>query len=382
MTGEEQERKTKRGQNDMSFRERGGGWQCRATIGAERRSFTAPTRDEAKKKAETAKSQYLAGKRTDGGKERFEDYLAHWLADADLRPTARRGYKSYIDNHIVPALGKLRLEEITADHVQRLVHAKRGKLAPRSIRQMHAVIRKALNDALDDRLIAANEASRTRLPRVPFTEVPAMPEEDARALLAALEGDRLEALYTVALAMGLRQGEALGLWWECVDLANRRLRVVRQLQRIDGAWAFSDPKSYKSRRTIPIPAACVPVLQRHWEAQERERPTWTEPHQAPLVFRSPRGAPLHAATVTHYFQRTVLPKAKLGAMRFHDLRHACATLLIARGVHPRVVMEILGHSQIALTMNTYGHVGEVLGRSAMEEMDRVFETRLGHRLGQ
>lgn len=368
----------KRGQNDGSARERPNGrWEWRASIGGEQRSFYGATRDEARALADTAVSEHAAGVRTNAGKERIEDYLRRWLLAADIRPKTRAGYHTYITQHLNPGIGRTRLADLTADQVQRLVAAKRATLAPASIRQMHAILRKALNDAVDDGLISKNPALRARLPRVPHVEIAALSEYDAQALLAALRGDRLEALYTVALAMGLRLGEALGLWWECVDLANRTITVKRQLQRVGGEWLFTEPKSPQSRRTLPIPAAAVPVLQRHWEAQQREQ--YRDPHPAPLVFRSAAGQPLHSASVTHHFQRATLLKAGLGHMRFHDLRHGCATLLIARGVHPRVVMEILGHSQISLAMNTYGHVGRAVQRAAMDEMDAALTApTMGH----
>ncbi|MFW6074172.1 MAG: site-specific integrase [Chloroflexota bacterium] len=170
----------------------------------------------------------------------------------------------------------------------------------------------------------------------------------------------------------LRLGEALGLLWEHVDLETGQIRVVHQLQRIDRRWQLVPPKSRQSRRTIPLPRASVTALRAHRELQQLERlaggAEWGGPFD--LVFTSTVGTPLDESNVRRQL-RAILRQAGLRDIRFHDLRHTCASLLLVQGVHPRVVMETLGHSQISLTLDTYSHVLPVLQRDAAERMDAL-----------
>lgn len=222
------------------------------------------------------------------------------------------------------------------------------------------------------RMVGRNAAALTDPPRVPHREVHPFSPEQARSFLDSLQGDRLEALYTGALALGLRQGEALGLKWEDLDLEAGTLQVNRALQRFDGAYHFVDPKTEKARRTIALPAFAIPPLRAHRQRQLQERlqagADWVD---WGLVFSTTRGKPLDGSNTTRRFQALV-ERAGLPRQRFHDLRHGAASLLMAQGVHPRVVMEILGHSQIAVTMNLYSHVVPSLQRDAANLMDALF----------
>ena len=197
-----------------------------------------------------------------------------------------------------------------------------------------------------------NVATLVEPPRAPRAEVAHMTPTQARTFLDAVHGDRLEALYTVAVALGLRQGEILGLRWTDVDLDASTITVSQALQRVSGQLAFVEPKSRRSRRTIPMPPTVARSLRAHRRLQLEERltggPEWNE-HD--LVFMSTSGTPLDGRNLTRRFQ-AALRRAGLPRMRFHDMRHTCASLLLAQGVQPRVVMETLGHSQIGLTLDT------------------------------
>ncbi|MDP9472177.1 MAG: site-specific integrase [Chloroflexota bacterium] len=197
-----------------------------------------------------------------------------------------------------------------------------------------------------------------------------MPDQ-ARAFLAAVRGDRLEALFTVALALGLRQGEALAMRWDDVDLDAGTIRIRHTVQKINGQWHFTEPKTARSRRSISMPAASIAALRAHQLRQPDERlaagSRWQE---WGLVFPSSVGTPLDGSNVTHWLQK-ILARAGLPRQRFHDLHHCCASLLLAQHVPMRVVMEIPGHSQIALTMDTYSHVMPVLRHEAAGLMDAI-----------
>lgn len=226
-------------------------------------------------------------------------------------------------------------------------------------------------------LVVRNVATLVDAPRIRRPDIAAMTPEQARSLLAAVHGDRLEALYTVALAVGLRLGEALGVQWSAIDLENGTLTVRTALQRVNGALQLVEPKSASSRRTVVLPQVAVEALQAHRTRQLEERLlAGGRREECGLVFTTTEGKPLDARNVFRSFQR-LLARAGLPHLRLHDLRHGCATLLIAQGVHPRTIMEILGHSQISLTMNTYGHVTHALQRDAAARVDAVFANDLG-----
>jgi integrase len=251
----------------------------------------------------------------------------------------------------------------------------KGKLAaglsPRTVQYHHAILRRALGQAHRWGLVSRNVAKLVDPPRVRRPEIRPLTPEQARTLLEAARGDRLEALYTVALAVGLRQGEALGLRWDDIDLDRGWLTVRNALQRLGPGWQLVEPKTARCRRTIALPSVVAAALQSHRTRQLQERlwagARWQEND---FVFASRIGTPLDGTNVTRRFQQ-LLRRSGLPRQRFHDLRHACASLLLAQGVHPRVVMETLGHSQVGLTMNTYSHVIPALQREAATQMDAV-----------
>jgi integrase len=245
-------------------------------------------------------------------------------------------------------------------------------LSAASLRHMHAVTRRALNVAVKWQLITVNPANLVDAPRPRPHEVIPLSATEARRLIEAARGDRMEARWLVGLALGLRQGEALGLWWEDIDLDAGLLRIRRALQRQHGAGlVFTDPKTTRSRRAVALPDPLVQVLREHRVRQEKERITagslW---RGSPCVFTSTVGTPVEPRNDYREFKK-LLARAGLPAVRLHDLRHTAASLLLAQNVPARVVMEILGHSQIALTMNTYSHVAPEVSREAADRLARM-----------
>jgi integrase len=244
-------------------------------------------------------------------------------------------------------------------------------LSPRTIRGIRAVLRSALSDAVKWRVVPYNAAKAASLPRAKRVETRVFTPEQARTFVAAAGAHRLGPVFSVALAVGLRLGEALGLRWMDVDLERSQLHVRQALQRVAGELQFVEPKSEQSRRTIALPEVAAKILKRHRTAQLEERlkagSRWTE---SGLVFTSTIGTPLDDRNVRRAFT-TILRGAELPTIRIHDLRHTCASLLLVQGVHPRVVMETLGHSQISLTLDTYSHVLPALQQDAARQMDSL-----------
>lgn len=371
----------KRGQNEGGIYQRANGtWEARVSLGYDalgkriRKSVYGPTRADVRAKMERAQRQARTGVRVEN-RTSTREYLALWLENSarpKVRPTTFRGYARYVKLHLAPALGRTRLDRLTPQQVQAFLNAKLATgLRPCTVRQMHAILRKALNQALKWGLVERNVATLVDPPRIVRDEIAPLTPDEAKALLASLRDSRLEALYTVALAVGLRQGEALGLRWTDMDLEAGTVAVQGQLQRLDGEFVLLEPKTHRSRRTLDLPAVCVAALRRHKVRQAEERllagADWQD---WGLVFTTRRGTPLHASNVVRSFHAE-LKKAGLRRQRFHDLRHACATLLLVQGISPRVVMELLGHSQIGITMNLYTHVMPSLKRDAADQMDAL-----------
>ncbi len=344
-----------------------------------RKFFYGKTKEDVRRKLLRALHAIEVGTLTDSRGISVGEFLDQWLLEVvqpNVRPWTYKGYEVHVRRHLKPAIGHIPLNKLTPLHVQQLLNVKRNEgLRPKSIRYIRGTLRTALNQAVRWDLISRNPASLVDGPRVEHYEIRPFTPEEARIFLAAMKGDRLEALYSVALTMGLRQGEALGLCWKEVDLEMGYLRVSKQLQRLGGETRLVEPKTVRSRRTLALPASIASSLREHRDRQLKERVVagdkWTE---TDLVFTTPTGKPIEATKISKDFHRH-LDRAGLAQRRFHDLRHSCATFLLVQGVSPRVVMEVLGHSQISLTMNTYTHVLPELRRQAADRMDELLNER-------
>jgi integrase len=275
----------------------------------------------------------------------------------------------------VPALGQKRLDKLTAREVQSFLGELSDRVAAGSVVKIHGVLRSALSDAQRLDLVPRNVAKAAKPPSLQASKRRALTFPEAQRLLAAASGDRLEALFVIALTMGLRRGELLGLRWSDFDPADHVLRIERAVQRTAGQLRFVEPKTPRSRRVLPVPQVAVAAFSAHRARQARERlaagDSW---HDDDLIFASSVGTPMEPRNVNRRFNE-LRAKAGLDWLRLHDLRHACATYLLANGVEARSVMEILGHSTIRLTMDIYGHVLPDRLRAAASAMDRAMEIR-------
>ena len=303
------------------------------------------------------------------------EFLEYWLNQSvkpRVRPLTYAGYAVNVRKHLVPALGTIRLDRLTPQHVQEMMNNRLAAgFSAKTVRYVHQVLRTALGVARRWELVDRNVATLVDPPRVKRPQIRPLEPDGARRFLDSVRGDRLEALYSVALAIGLRQGEALGLRWQDVDLDAGVLSVRHQLQRVSTKLTLVEPKTERSRRTLVMPPSIVERLREHAKRQLAEKlwagSKWVD-HD--LVFANRIGAPMQATKVIADFHKA-LEVAGLPRIRFHDLRHSCATLLLVQGVSPRVVMDILGHSEIAMTMDTYSHVVPELQREAADKMESV-----------
>jgi integrase len=305
------------------------------------------------------------------------EWLDHWLDNIAARKVRARtleSYRSTVRLHLRPGIGHHRLDRLQPEHLERLyaVLADKG-LSPASILRAHRVLSRALRVASQRGKVARNVATLVDPPAVrrPQTALP-LSAQEARQVMAAAQTRRNAARWTVALASGLRQSEALALQWSDVDLGKGTLSVRRGLHRVSGrGLVYEEPKADRSRRTLALPAPLVEALRAHRAAQREERiaagPLW-EDHD--LVFAQPNGRPIERKSDWRAW-KTLLREAGVREIRLHDGRHTAATLLLAEGAHPRVVMEVLGHAQMRTTTDTYSHVLPALGRDAADRMGRA-----------
>jgi integrase len=310
--------------------------------------------------------------------QRLDHFLTYWLTNvlpSRIRPNTARSYALTVRRHIAPRIGHLRLGELTPPELRRwLSDLAAGGASPATCRYARVVLTIALNDAIVDGLLETNAAHLVGMRgrsagRKTFKATYLTPEQ-ARLLLTVAQDSRLSAYLAVAVAIGLRVGEALGLRWVNVDLEAGLLHVREQLQRLDGQWRLVEPKSEESIRTIVLPASLADRLRAHRTGQLAERlkagAHWTESGH---VFTTRTGGMLHGRNVLRDFNRLRV-KADLPPMRLHDLRHSAATLLLAQGVPLAVVQQVLGHADIRMTQR-YTHVLDTLKHDAARRMDRL-----------
>jgi integrase len=308
------------------------------------------------------------------------EYLTRWLDDSVRHSVRPRTYSSYAMNvttHIGPALGTIPLKKLTAADVQGFYSRKlESGLSPRTVQYLHAILHRALEQAVKWGYIARNVTDAVDKPRVTRGAMATLSADEARRFLGAAVDDRFFALYVLAISTGMRQGELLGLTWPNVDLDAGQIHVVQQLQynRQDRRLELVETKSGKGRN-VALTQLAVSGLKEQRRMQLAERLAIADVWQNDwnLVFTTQIGSPVSAGNMLRRSFYPLLTKAELPRLRFHDLRHTAATLLLIAGEHPRVVQEMLGHASIALTLDTYSHVVPSMQKAAAAKMQSILE---------
>lgn len=368
---------TKRGNGEGSiYRRRDGRW-CATISGGNgrRKSIYGKTRAAVGVKLNTALKSRQDGMPMANERETVANFLAKWLeaSASQLRPRTHLRYEQLLRLHAVPQLGKLRIARVAPQHLQRL-YADRlaAGQSPASVKQLHAVLHKSFSDAARWGVVVRNVVDLVSPPRVVRSKIRALDPDQSRQLLRYALDDRLSALYVLALSTGMRQGELLALRWRDVDLDRGSAQVRGTLQRTKGGFVVAEPKTAQSRRQVLLSTACASALRRHRAQQAQERlqlgPAWLD---ADLVFTNGIGGYLEERNVVRRSFQPILAEAGLPRIRFHDLRHTAATLLLGEGVHPKVVSDMLGHSQISITLDLYSHVTPTMQRAATDAMDAI-----------
>src|SRR5215218_6306892 len=372
----------KRGNGEGTiYRRKDGKWATQYTVytaeGRKRKTLYGKTRQEVAAKLTKAMSDRDGGLHFDAGSLTLGEYLDTWLMASvkdTVRLTTYQGYERICRLHIKPSLGRVRIKDLAVVHVRRLYRGRlEAGLAPRMVQLVHVTLHKALKQAVMDGLIPRNVTEGVKAPRPEPKEIKPLCPEQARALLEAAEGDRLEALYMLAVTTGMRQGELLGLKWEDVDFKAGTIQVRRTLStRAGKGFSFSPPKTAKGRRSIKLPEVAKRSLKKHRRAQLEERMKLAGLREDNgLVFATRLGTPMGRQELVMRSFKPLLKKASLPDIRFHDLRHTCATLLLGKGVHAKFVQELLGHATISITLDTYSHVLPGMGDAAAGAMDEA-----------
>lgn len=323
-------------------------------------------------------------------------YLDQWLKTIKTAVQSKtfEVYAQLLHLYVRPTLGSRQLAQLKPLDIQQVytgMQQRKRKLSARTVRHAHAVLRKALNQAVKWNMLFRNPALAVELPQHRKREMQALSPEQAGQFLEAAKADRLHALFVLAVAGGLRPGEYLGLQWPDVDVERGTVTVQRTLVRLSRApkpdavdavdgdvttrerWHFTEPKTAKSRRTIPLPASAIRALIEHRRRQAEERlaagPKYAQHN---LVFATAMGEPLDERNVVNRHFKPILKAAGLPmSVRLYDLRHTCATLLLAQGEHPKIVSERLGHANITLTLDTYSHVLPGMEEQAAQRLETL-----------
>ncbi len=378
----------KRGDGEGSIRQRADGmWRGRLMVGyrpdgkPDTRDVYAKTQKECLDKLHALKQKAATGMLADADKDRetVEAFLTRWVAATrtSVKPKTHTRYEELVGLHLVPGLGRHRLGKLRPDHVQAFYAAKlESDLAPRTVHHCHAVLHRALELAVRWGYVPRNVCDAVDAPRAPKIEMRPPTPDEVGALLDAAETheDRLRGLWALAVYSGCRLGELTALQWKDVEWAAGRISIRRTLVRVsEGRPTYGEPKTAKSRRSLKLPAVAMAALRAHRDRQAWERQAFGDAYaELDLVFATVFGTPLHAFYVSRKFKRALARAGLSNSVRFHDLRHASATAMLAAGVHPKAASERLGHSTIAITMDLYSHALQELDDQAAERLGDVF----------
>lgn len=338
------------------------------------------TKKEAERYLTAALRQRDLGTFIEPSRMTIDTYFDRWLESA-VKPRVREStyddYSFLLARYVRPLLGKRMLSDVRLLDIQKLYRemSDHRELSARTVRMLHAVLSSAMKQAVKWQLLAANPCGLADLPRRERKEMGALNQEQAARFLAvASEDDDHGTLFAFALSTGMRPAEYLGLRWKEVDLTKGTVSVQRTVVwRKGGGWYFSEPKTRQSRRTIPLPASVVRALSEHRRKQiELRLKAGADYQNNELVWATNGGTPIMLRNLVRRHFKPTLKRAGLpSSIRLYDLRHTCATLLLAAGVNPKVVSERLGHASIVLTLDTYSHVLPTMQQAAAEKLESL-----------
>lgn len=362
------------------FQRADGRWVAMVSLAnGQRKSWYGKTRQVVQRKLAAAQRDLEQGLPLVSDRQTVGQYLTNWLTTQQtrLRPRSFVRYRDDVRLHVLPTLGWMKLTALTAQHLERLYAEKHASgLSVGSLQHIHAVLHKALADAVRLEVVPRNVATLARAPHAPRPEMRAFTAEQARTFLQGIEGDPLEAFYVLALNTGMRRGEMLALHWRDVALDSTPPVAEVKYTLLDesgGHFSFAPPKTASGRRYVPLNQTVVRALRAHRIRQAAQRlamgPIWQEED---LVFTTAVGGPMRG---NHILERQFAPLCRslgLPRIRLHDLRHTAATLMLASHQPTEFVSKVLGHSTPSVTSDIYVHVTTAMTQAAVASLDRLF----------
>jgi len=363
-------------------------WEARATIGTDpetgkqkQRSVSGKTQKEVAKKLRQITAEIDDGSYQEPTAMTVGEWLDIWLDQflGGVKPRTVEAYDCSIRNHLKPALGSVKLENLTAPVIQRLyisLQRKANPLSAKSIKNLHGVLHRALQQAVELGYLQTNPSNPCKLPRIEKRDIEPFDNEDIKNFLREIKGHQYENVYLVTLFTGMREGEVLGLKWKCVDWSTGTILIGQQLQRKhdgSGEYTMISPKNGKHRRVTPAPFV-MDVLRNQLEKQSRMKRTAGELWEDnDFVFTNEVGHNLSCQTVYLHFKKIA---AKIGrpTARFHDLRHSYAVASLQNGDDIKTVQENLGHHTAAFTLDIYGHVTPKMRRESADRMQNYINS--------
>jgi len=404
------ESKSRRLKGDGNIRQRSdGSWEGGVPIGKNPvtgrtayKTFYAKTRQEVLNKMKafvenkpeiiTPKGTYVLAEKTEAASISFGEWLDTWLKTykvSRLTPSTYESYRVIIEHHLKPTLGNIMIADITADQIQKLLNAKQEKgarkdgrnnitLSASSVIKIKIIISASLKQAVKNRMIPYNPAEAVTPPKMTRREIRVLSLEEQNNFMGVLQGHRLEALFKLALATGMRKGELLALTWDCVDFEKKTITISKSAMRVRNQKTMKteiqvgNPKSVSGFREIPMLPSVIPILEKHNAQQEGEkRAAGSAYNKNNLVFCSNVGSYLEPSRINTTLGK-LLKYASMDHINFHALRHTFATRALENGVPAKVVQTILGHADVALTLNTYTHVLKETLHDQIQKMDEIF----------
>lgn len=366
-----------------------GRWEARYTVGRDpgtgkqiQKSIYGSTQKEVRQRLQQVQVEIDTGKYVPPSVMTIEQWMHAWLEEylGNTKPATQTSYRQTAHNHIIPALGKTRLQNLTPVMVQRFYNdLQRAGLSAKTVKNVHGVLHQALRQAQKIGYIRSNPSEACTLPRTEKKEIQPLDAPEIRAFLQSIVGEKHETLFKVALFTGMREGELLGLQWSCIDFERGTININKQLSRPRAkgeVYRFSSLKNDKPRTIQPAPYV-MGILKEHRARQLSERlrlgVAWDDGGFPDLVFTEDAGGHLCYTVVLRHFQRAI-EKAGLEKRRFHDLRHTYAVTSLLAGDDGKTVQLNMGHHSAAFTLDQYGHVTETMRANSANRMQNFIQS--------
>ncbi len=370
--------KKRRGHNEGSvyydkMKER---WVAAVSIApGKRKKFYFEKKQDAIRKKNEALRDLERGELATAAQRKLGEYLIDWLENihkSKLRIGTYVNYKKKV-GYIVDGLGEVWLQKLTPEQVQAFLQKKlKEGLSSKTVHEIHGVLRVALKKAVRLGMVSRNVCDVVDPPVIVSREAVPLTKEQARQLVKYVHGDRLEVLLAMAIVTGMRRGELLALHWSDIDFEHHRLLVLHSVDYIAGyGYVVGQPKTAAGKRWVSFPSFLFDMLKLHQAQQLEFKKTAKKWEDQGLVFPNLSGGYLHPNHVGEKF-RKLLQEAGLPPIHFHDLRHSAATILLSMGVNVKVIQELLGHTDISITLGVYGHLLPSMQQAVVETWDGVF----------